>query len=202
MRCFRIYQRHFKLYMSLRQETTNPEVFEHGGGVHRHRPMVILIVQEMSLLRGQIRDIVPVPRSLPRLSDQTGIAMNEVSMSSEPNVWIDTLPMNPPPLICQNVPADGNCGWWAAIRAGNLPFNHPQELKGYVLEFWKMNRAHILDAVCVHNVNSWTAELENNLKANGAFIDQPSWQILAWMLERDIVKWDVFRCTRTTVEGT
>ena len=107
-----------------------------------------------------------------------------------------------PPLICQNVPADGNCGWWAAIRAGNLPFNHPQELKGYVLEFWKMNRAHILDAVCVHNVDSWTADLENNLKTNGAFIDQPSWQILAWMLERDIVIWDVFRCTRTTVEGS
>jgi hypothetical protein len=107
-----------------------------------------------------------------------------------------------PPLICQNVPADGNCGWWAAIRAGNLHFQHPQELKSYVLEFWKLNRAHILNAVCVHNVDSWTAQLESNLKTNGAFIDQPSWQILAWMLERDIVIWDVFRCTRTIVEGT
>jgi len=91
---------------------------------------------------------------------------------------------------------------WAAIRAGNLHFNHPKELKGYVLEFWRLNRVHILNAVSVHNVDTWAAQLENNLQTNGAFIDQPAWQILAWMLERDIVIWDVFRCTSTTVEGT
>jgi hypothetical protein len=65
-------------------------------------------------------------------------------------------------------------------------------LKKEVLNFWQQNKTQILDCLNVHDVNTWSSELEHDLKTNGAFRDQPAWQILAWMLQRDIVIWDVF----------
>jgi hypothetical protein len=74
-------------------------------------------------------------------------------------------------------------------------------LKKEVLNFWQQNKTQILDCLNVHDVNTWSSELEHDLKTNGAFIDQPAWQILAWMLQRDIVIWDVFHCSHTTIQS-
>ena len=106
-------------------------------------------------------------------------------------------------LRCSTVPADGNCGYHAVIKAGNLklPFS---SLKHQVLTYLNENEAQVrstFQPTTTSNMAEFLETLRQKLSSPGAYTNHYLLQLTAWTLHKNIEIHDIFDTHVMTLSG-
>ena len=106
-------------------------------------------------------------------------------------------------LRCSTVPADGNCGYHAVIKAGNLklPFS---SLKHQALTYLNENEAQVrstFQPTTTSNMAEFLETLRHKLSSPGAYTNHYLLQLTAWTLHRNIEIHDIFDTHVMTLSG-